>query len=486
LSVILLDVLTGARLSVQQEYKIMSVTKPSQGTHFSDGVRVGPIIGSIFTPGANVLSPSTQVSSPVDSLAPGIYMTPTSLLDIIPATAGVNNIATAFTPVAGSFVPLVTVSAYGITYLTSYAGVSNVLKLDCARNISITGVVGVTSQIFTVFGWDQYGQPLTEEIQGPVGATTRYGNKAFLYIQSVYVAAGTAAAITVGTGNTFGLPYLMAYPNYSLNSITWAGIPDLTYYTSLAANPIATVITSGVVTVTVTSTANLRTGQYVTISNATAVGGITASQLNITDQITVTSGTTFTYQTYGIATATVAAGGGTFAFASTFNPGEQLTATAITSDVRGTYTSSGMGNAADIFVADGLKRLTINMYNASGDTRNYNAGLNGTLILNANPFTTINTSQIVLVSAPNHQLTTGENVTFTGATTTNGIVAASLNITAAVTVFDQNNFIFTAPTAATANGVGGGVLVSMTPGLGNLYQTTAGRFGVTQYSVAQP
>ncbi len=463
----------------------MSVTKPPLGTHFSDGVRVGPIIGSTFAPGANVLSPSTQIPSPVDSLAPGIYMTPTSLLDIIPATAGVNNVATAYTAVAGGFVPLVTASAYGITYLTSYAGVPNVLQLDCARNISISGVAGVTSQIFTVFGWDQYGQPLTEQIQGPAGATIRYGNKAFMYIQSVYVAAGTAAAITVGTGNTFGLPYLMAYPNYSLNSVTWAGVPDLTYYVSLAANPIATVNTSGTVTVTVPSTANLRTGQYVTISNAVGFNGLTASQLNITAQITVVSGTTFTYLTYGIATAT-SAGGGTFAFANTFNPGEQITATAITSDVRGTYTSSGMGNAADIFVADGLKRLTINMYNASGDTRNYNAASNGTKILNANPFTTINASEIVLVSAPNHQLTTGENVTFTGATTTNGIVAASLNIKAPVAVIDQDNFIFTAPTAATANGVGGGVLVSMTPGLGNLYQTTAGRFGVTQYSVAQP
>jgi len=464
----------------------MSVTKPPLGTHFSDGVRVGPIIGSAFIPGANVLSPSIQVSSPIDTLAPGIYVTPTSLLDIIPATASNNNIAPAFTPVAGGFVPLVAASSYGITYLTSYAGVPNVLKLDCARNISITGVVGVTSQIFTVFGWDQYGQPLTEEIQGPAGATTRYGNKAFLYIQSVFVAAGTVAAITVGTGNTYGLPHLMAYPNYALNSVSWAGVPDLTYYVSLAANPIATVITSGVVTVTVPSTANLRTGQYVTISNATAVGGITASQLNITAQITVTGGTTFTYNTYGIATATIVAGGGGFVFASTLNPGQQLTATATTSDVRGTYTSTGMGAAADIFMADGLKRLTINMYSASGDTRNYNAALNGTIILNANPFTTINASQVVLVSAPNHQLTTGEHVTFSGATTTNGIVAANLNVTASVIVIDQNNFVFTATTAATANGVGGGVLITMTPGLGNLYQTTVGRFGVAQYSIAQP
>ena len=64
----------------------------------------------------------------------------------------------------------------------SYNGVPNVLQLDCARNITITGHLGTTSQIFTVFGWDQYGVPMVEQITGPAGATLARGNLSLIHI----------------------------------------------------------------------------------------------------------------------------------------------------------------------------------------------------------------------------------------------------------------------------------------------------------------
>ena len=151
-------------------------------------------------------------------------------------------------------------------------------------------------------------------------------------------------------------------------------------------------------------------------------------------------------------------------------------AIATTGDVRGTYTPSSL--------ADGIKRLTINFYSASGDGRNYNNAANGTINLTANPITTANTFATVSVLAPNHQLTAGENVTIAGATTTNGITAGQLNITAPVTIVDANNFTYVSTGTATGTGSGGGTVVTMTPRYGNLYQVVTGRFGVSQYSVA--
>src|SRR5271169_952529 len=116
-----------------------------------------------------------MVSSPIDQLAPGVYDTPQALLDIIPAPVSPDSIMAAFTVPDGSNLPLVTVSGVGVTIIT-YNSIPNVIQLDCARNITITGLDGgVTAATFFVFGWDQYGMPLTEEITGPLGANSVAG-----------------------------------------------------------------------------------------------------------------------------------------------------------------------------------------------------------------------------------------------------------------------------------------------------------------------
>lgn len=462
----------------------MSVSTPSQGTHLSDGLRTGPIIGSTFTAGANVLSPSVMVSSPVDSHAPGIFNTPMSLLDIIPAPVATASLAAAQLPAAAGYLTLATVSGIGVT-LMSYQGVSNVIKLDCARNITITGITNVTSQLFTVFGWDQYGIPLAEQITGPVGATTVSGNKAFMYIQAVYVAAGTVANVSIGVGNTFGLPYLLPSRNHGFAPI-WNGLPDSSVTTNaLATNTITTTNASSVVTVSLVTaggaqtTAALVVGQWITISGAATTAGILAAQLNITAQIiAIPSTTTFTYKTNGVATSG-ASGGGAAIILTTSNTlvtGDMRVATATTGDVRGTYTPTSSAN--------GFNRLTLNFYSASGDGRNYNSSNNGTINLIASPITIANASSTVSVFAPNHQLTAGENITISGAATVGAITAAQLNITAPVTIIDANNFTYVSNGTAATNAQGGGSVVTMTPRFGNLYQTTAGRFGVSQYTVA--
>lgn len=461
----------------------MSVSTPSKGTHFSDGVRTGPIIGSSFVAGANVLTPSVMVSSPVDQTPPGVFNTPLSLHNTIPAPTSTTNIATAQTLAAVGYVALATISAIGINVMT-YNSIPNVIQLDTPRNIQIQGAVGTTLSIFLVFGWDEYGMPLTEQITGPVGNVKVIGNKAFKYIQAIHSSAGTTANISIGSGNIFGLPYLVTGGNY-IFSPSWGGIPDASWFVRLPNNSLSTTITTPTITVAVTSSAGLAVGQFVTISGSTAIGGIAASEINITAQIaTIPDGTHFTYASAGIATATIAGGGGANVSASTFVPGEQSIATATTGDVRGTYTSSAMGGGP-LFLADGASRLTINAYSASGDGRSYNNATVGTFYLNNNPLFSTNLSPTVAVFAPNHQLTSGENVTIAGATTFGGLAAGALNIgPVPVTVTDQNFFTYTATANATSSAQGGGVGVTMTPGRGNLYQTVTGRFGVAQYNLS--
>ena len=70
-----------------------------------------------------------------------------------------------------------------------------------------------------------------------------------------------------------------------------------------------TVGTEGQVLVTLASH-GAETGDFVTFTGATAVGGITAPQLNLEFEVTVLGGNTFTIQTAGTATG-VATGGGT-------------------------------------------------------------------------------------------------------------------------------------------------------------------------------
>lgn len=478
----------------------MSVSTPSQGSHFSDGLRTGPILGSSYTSGANVLTPSVMVSSPVDKLPPGVFNTPMSLLDIIPADVSATRIAAAQIPAAAGYLTLTTLSGLGISIIT-YNGIPNVIQLDCARNVTITAVDNTTtSQTFTVFGWDQYGVPMVEQITGPVGnvadAVLARGNKAFLYIQAVYVAAGTIANVSVGVGNTFGLPYFISNVNYA-GAVYYGGLPDAVPDTNatvrLDTDPITTVNGQSIVTVSLDSSSPLFTtsdyvvGQWIRINGVPGYQGITPAQLNIHAQILSLDrvNNSFTYRTNGIATGSGTGGGSgvDIILSNGLVTADQRIATATTGDVRGTYTPlpPTFDELAD---ADGFDRLTINFYNASGDSRNYNNASNGTVNLNHNPITTTLGSSVVSVYAPNHQLTNGENVTISGAATTNSITAAQLNITAPITIVDLNNFTYVSTGVGTAHGQGGGNFVNMTPRYGNLYQGTTGRFGVSQYSVS--
>lgn len=131
----------------------------------------------------------------------GVAIAPFQFFDVVPLVIVANNIATTQTPT-------------GAVTLTAGTGVTNatvkgvaVLALDCARCVRVTGVGGTSAVNFTIVGYDDYQQPMTETFLGPAGATTTTSDKAWRYITSITVASTTTAAITIGTSDTIGLPY---------------------------------------------------------------------------------------------------------------------------------------------------------------------------------------------------------------------------------------------------------------------------------------
>jgi hypothetical protein len=472
----------------------MSITNASAGTHVSDGLRTGAFLQTQYISGANVLTPSVQIYSPVDTQPPGVFNTPLALVDVIPAPTTSDIVAAAQSPGAAGYLTLYSVSEIGVTVLPNFGGVTGpagaaIIKLDCPRNISSTSSGNDSGVTITVFGWDQYGEPMVENIIG-ANATTVYGNKAFLYVQAVYVSGASAGTIGAGTGNTFGLPYFCPAADY-FQQPWWNNIPDpvtgavVPVEYVLPNNPVTTTNTSATVVLSMTSTVGINVGTVVSMAGLTATGGITAAELNITAEVTaVTPNTSISYVANGSATSSASGGGsiGTVSFYEFLTGGtivvaDQRTATATTGDVRGTYMPST--------TADGIKRLFINFYAPSADWRKYTHASNpATVYLLNNALSTVNTSATVNVLAPGHQLINGETVTIAGATTYEGITAANLNLSnTPVTIVDQNNFTYVAGAAATGTGAGGGGdAILLTPSVGALYQVPIGRFGVQQYT----
>jgi hypothetical protein len=84
------------------------------------------------------------------------------------------------------------------------------------------------------------------------------------------------------------------------------------------------------------------------------------------------------------------------------------------------------------------------------------------ITLGTDPFITLESSSTVIVDTPTGNLTEGQSVTISGATATGGILANQLNITALITILDENTFSYVAGGTATSSTTGGGSTVQLT------------------------
>lgn len=78
-----------------------------------------------------------------------------------------------------------------------------------ARNITITSSGNDSTKTFRVTGRDIYGNTMVESITGGNDAVAS-GVKAFAYVDNFTCTAVTVSTISVGIGNTIGLPFALA------------------------------------------------------------------------------------------------------------------------------------------------------------------------------------------------------------------------------------------------------------------------------------
>lgn len=227
----------------------------------------------------------------------GWNATRSEVINQVPATATVNNIATAQTATANTALTLVSGNTTGVTVSTSIvradtgATVTGLLALDSAmttvsfgsagtiklwdptkaisRNIKVTPNGDDSSGTYTVRGYDVYGFPMSETITGG-NATATSGAKAFKYVASV-TPAGTvnSTGVTIGTGEVVGLP---------LRTESWGSV-DVMFNN---AKITATTGFTAAVTTTATATSGDVRGTY---ALQTASNGVLRLQAFITPTV---------------------------------------------------------------------------------------------------------------------------------------------------------------------------------------------------------
>ena len=142
--------------------------------------------------------------------------------DICPAAPSTTALATAQATTASTAMTLSVGSGTGVTKTTNTAG-TTIYQLDVARTITFTtSSSAITASVFTVSGYDIYGQSMTEAISVPTTAsTTTTGKKAFKTVVSITPSVSNTNTVSAGVSNVYGLPVRVTDVAY-IASAKWA------------------------------------------------------------------------------------------------------------------------------------------------------------------------------------------------------------------------------------------------------------------------
>lgn len=251
-------------------------TRPPLGSGGSENPALAP---SLFWGGANMYDQRAGYNQ-TKSGAIGFGGGESALINQVPSTLAVANIAASQSPGAGA-ITLVSTSGAGITVLAAATTVwasgnvipAGALAIDgapglvsfgqptevstysyvsmydptksLARNIRITSGGNDSGITFTVSGYDLYGYPQTQTVTGAnagIAATT----KTFKFVTGVVASGSVASTMSVGTGDVFGLPLLSSF--WGDQDIVWNGswITASTGYTAADTTSPATSATGDV------------------------------------------------------------------------------------------------------------------------------------------------------------------------------------------------------------------------------------------------
>lgn len=201
---------------------------PTQGSHFSDGVRVGKVVSG---------SGNVQVSSdlPVNQTAiyagyrtttpygytkgaNGTLISPRFMYVAQPVAQTTTSVVSAFVATA----PNTYLTLVPTTNITTRAIVNgqSVIVFDYAQTVQATRI-GTGTAVVSVWGYDYGNVPMYEEINFTGSATNIGGNKAFKSISFVYVS--TADTWSIGGNQEYGLPFYV--PDFGfISGSTWSGV----------------------------------------------------------------------------------------------------------------------------------------------------------------------------------------------------------------------------------------------------------------------
>jgi len=202
----------------------------------SDDIFLGPAYA-----GAN--SPGTTAPGPIEELGVG-PMGRVYLFDVVPLTLQLAGLAsgTQNPGIGGSFVLS---AGTGVTAAIDAFGVTR-YTLDTPRVVTITAT-GANTATYKISGYDQYGQPMSQTVAAPTTSTVST-TKAFKQVISVTNANATAGTnnLTVGYGDTIGLPFRLLSRDYVVPGNFSATAIALSAFTAADVTSPATVSTGDV------------------------------------------------------------------------------------------------------------------------------------------------------------------------------------------------------------------------------------------------
>ena len=174
-----------------------------------------------FTHAGSYLRVGDQWSRNGSAVLPGVATSPIYVYRIVPPTKDAAAIGAAAAVSGGSWT---LAAATGTTTVTING--TSYIDLGVARTVTLSGAqTSAVAVDTTITGLDDYKVPLTSTISSPVSTALVSTTKTYRYIPvmgGVTTAGNTVGTVSVGTGDTFGIPYVVG--NWGDVDVTWNSV----------------------------------------------------------------------------------------------------------------------------------------------------------------------------------------------------------------------------------------------------------------------
>lgn len=194
---------------------------------FSDDLYLGGAL--VPASSGSTPSPMTQGVGPLGR----VY-----IWDVVPLTLQANGLSTTATPGAAGNLTLT--AGTGVTLRVRPDG-TNEYVLDTPRCVTVTAA-GANAATFTIYGYDLYGQAMSQLIAAPSTSTVAT-TKAFKTVTRIAISAAAGSAITAGFNDKLGLPLRVTDVGY-VTSVKWAAALAADAGTFVAADTTSPATTS--------------------------------------------------------------------------------------------------------------------------------------------------------------------------------------------------------------------------------------------------